>query len=85
MGQDMLTSTLRVWGGSVALPIPKKILAIAKLAAGREVEITVEGENIVISPVARKSFSELLAEHRKLDLPQDDAWIDSAPIGKEIL
>jgi len=81
----VLTSTLRVWGGSIALPIPKKILAIAKLAAGREVEITVEGENIVISPVARKSFSELLAEHRKLDLPQDDAWLDSAPVGKEML
>lgn len=81
----MLTSTLRVWGGSVALPIPRKILAIAKLAAGREVEITVEGEKIVISPVAAKSFSELLAEHRKLDLPRDDAWIDSAPVGKETL
>ena len=81
----MLTSTLRVWGGSVALPIPKKILAIAKLAAGREVEITVEGANIVISPVARKPFSELLAEHRKLDLPRDDAWIGSAPVGKEAL
>ena len=81
----MLTSTLRVWGGSVALPIPRKILAIAKLAAGREVEITVEGEKIVISPVAAKSFSELLAEHRKLDLPRDDAWIDSAPAGEERL
>lgn len=81
----MLTSTLRIWGGSVALPIPKKILAIAKLAAGREVEITVEGANIVISPVTRKSFSELLAEHHKLNLPRDDAWIDSAPVGKEAL
>jgi len=81
----MLTSKLRVWGGSVALPIPKKILAIAKLAAGREVEITVEGANIVISPVARKSFNELLAEHRKLDLPRDEAWIDSAPVGRETL
>lgn len=81
----MLTSTLRVWGGSVALPIPKKILAIAKLAAGHEVEITVQGANIVISPVARKSFNELLAEHRKLDLPRDEAWIDSAPMGRETL
>lgn len=29
--------------------------------------------------------SELLAEHRKLDLPRDYAWLDSAPVGKEML
>lgn len=81
----MLTSTLRIWGGSVALPIPKKILALAKLVAGREVEMSVEGGKIVISPLARKSFSELLAEHRALDLPQDDAWLDCARVGKEML
>lgn len=81
----MLTSTLRNWGGSVALPIPKKILALAKMQAGREVEIAVEAGNIVISPARRHSFAELLAEHRKLKLPRDDAWLDSAPVGAELL
>lgn len=81
----MLTSTLRNWGGSVALPIPKKVLALAKLSAGREVEITVESGNIVISPARRYAFAELLKEHRKLKLPRDDAWLDSAPVGGEML
>lgn len=81
----MLTSTLRNWGGSVALPIPKKILALAKMAAGREVEIAVEGGNIVISPARRYAFDELLKEHRRLKLPRDDAWLDSAPVDGEIL
>ena len=81
----MLTSTLRNWGGSVALPIPKKVLALAKLAAGREVEITVESGNIVISPVRRHAFAELLAEHRKLKLPRDGAWLDATPVGGELL
>ena len=81
----MLTSTLRNWGGSVALPIPKKILALAKMAAGREVEIAVESGNIVISPVRRHSFAELLAEHRKLKLPRDDAWLATGPVGGELL
>ena len=81
----MLTSTLRNWGGSVALPIPKKVLALAKLTAGREVEISVESGNIVISPLRRYAFAELLAEHRKLKLPRDEAWLDSAPAGGERL
>lgn len=81
----MLTSTLRNWGGSVALPIPKKILSLAKMAAGGEVEITVDGGNIVISPVRRHSFADLLAEHRKLKLPRDDLWLDAGPVGGELL
>ena len=76
----MLTSILRNWGGSVALPIPKKILALAKMEAGREVEIAVVAGNIVISPLRRYSFDDLLAEHRKLKLARDDAWLDSAPV-----
>ena len=83
----MLTSTLRNWGGSVALPIPKKVLAMAKLDAGSEVEITVESGTIVISPARKQafSFSELLAEHRKLKLPLDDAWLNAGPAGDESL
>ena len=81
----MLTSTLRNWGGSVALPIPKKVLALAKLAAGHEVGIAFESGNIVISPLRRHTFEELLAEHRKLRLPRDEAWIDSKPVGGELL
>ncbi|MSQ70935.1 MAG: AbrB/MazE/SpoVT family DNA-binding domain-containing protein [Betaproteobacteria bacterium] len=81
----MLTSILRNWGGSVALPIPKKILALAKMQAGGEVEITVEAGKIVISPVRRHSFAELLAEHRKLKIPPDNAWLDSPPVPGELL
>ena len=83
----MLTSTLRKWGGSVALPIPKKVLAMAKLDAGSEVEITVESGTIVISPARKQaySFSELLAEHRKLKLPLDAAWLNTGPAGDELL
>ena len=55
-----VTSALRNWGDSVGLPISKKILALAKMAAGREVEIAVAGDNIVISPARRYPFDELL-------------------------
>ena len=81
----MLTTILRKWGGSVALPIPKKILELAKMEAGREVEIAVEAGNIVISPLRRHSFAALLTEHHQLKLPRDDAWLDSAPVRGESL
>lgn len=81
----MLTSILRNWGGSVALPIPKKVLALAKMSAGREVEIEVKAGSIVISPVRGHSFADLLAEHRKLKLRRDDAWLDSPPVRGELL
>ena len=68
----MLTSILRNWGGSVALPIPNKVLALAKMSAGSEVEIAVRAGSIVTSPVRCHLFAELLDEHRKLKLPRDD-------------
>jgi len=81
----MLTSTLRNWGGSVALPIPKKVLALAKLSAGHEVEIEVREGSIVISPARNRSFADLLAEHRKLRIPRDDTWLDTPPVDGELL
>ncbi|OGA03872.1 MAG: hypothetical protein A3H35_07605 [Betaproteobacteria bacterium RIFCSPLOWO2_02_FULL_62_17] len=74
----MPISILRNRDGSVSLPIPKKVLALAKMSAGSEVEIEVKAGSIVISPVQGRSFADLLAEHRKLKLPRDDAWLDSA-------
>ncbi|MSQ53092.1 MAG: AbrB/MazE/SpoVT family DNA-binding domain-containing protein [Betaproteobacteria bacterium] len=81
----MLTSVLRKWGGSVALPIPRKVLALAKFSPGREVEIEVKEGGIVISPTRKHSFVDLLAEHLKLKIPRDDAWIGSPSAGRELL
>ncbi len=81
----MLSSILRNWGGSVALPIPKKVLEPTRMSAGSEVEIEVKAGSIVISALRGHSFAELLAEHRKLKLPRDDHWLDSKLARGELL
>ena len=72
----MVTATLRTWGGSVALPIPKKLLSLASLAAGHEVTLDVQDGRIVVE-AAKPHFtlSQLMKEHKALKLPRDEQWL----------
>lgn len=80
----MITATLRTWGGSVALPIPKKLLALAALEVGHEVSLNIEGGRLVIEPAKRKyTLAQLMKEHKALKLPRDDAWLDFADLPSE--
>ena len=73
----MITSTLRAWGGSVALPIPKKLLSLTSLEVGHEVMLKVEGERLIIEAMRPKySLAQLRKEHKALKLPRDNAWLD---------
>lgn len=80
----MITATLRNWGGSVALPIPKKLLSLASLEVGHEVSMNVEGGRLVIEAAKRKfTLAQLMKEHKALKLPRDDAWLDFADLPSE--
>ena len=87
----MITSTLRNWGGAVAVSLPKKILGILGLGAGAEVQVRVEDGNIVLSPSrGRYTLERLEKEQRALDrprnrLPHDAQWLASPARGKELL
>ena len=72
----MITATLRNWGGSVALPIPKKLLSLASLAAGKEVTLDVQDGRIVVE-AAKPQFtlSQLMKEHKALKFPRDEEWL----------
>lgn len=49
------------WGNSLGLRIPKDLAARAGLQAGARVEITAEGDRIVITPARRRyTLDELL-------------------------
>ncbi len=73
----MSTATLRNWGGSVALPIPRKFLAMLSLEAGKEVDLDVQDGKIIIQPAKPKySMEQLMKEHKALKLPKDTAWLD---------
>jgi antitoxin MazE len=52
------------WGNSLALRIPPAFAAETTIEQGSEVEITVEGGRLVVTPLAEQAFSleALLAE-----------------------
>ena len=79
----MLTSTLRNWGGSVALPIPKKLLASLGLQAGAEVSFDISDGRLVISRVSAFTFEQLLAEQKALKLDIDREWLDFPALPSE--
>lgn len=72
----MLTATLRNWGGSVALPIPKKLLTALGLQAGAEVSLDISNGQLVMAPARTYTFEQLLAEHKALKLDVDHEWLD---------
>lgn len=54
--------TVRKWGNSLALCIPKALAAHIRLASGSEVEIAIEDDRLVITPAPPgPSLDELLS------------------------
>lgn len=85
----MTTATLRNWGGSIAVSLPKKLIATLGLQAGSAVEVTLERDSIVLAPARRRhTLAQLEKEQRALDRaagrkPADREWIDGAARGRE--
>jgi antitoxin MazE len=49
-----MITTIQRWGNSLAIRIPKAFAAQARLAEDSDVEISIEGDRIVISPLRRE-------------------------------
>ena len=80
----MTTATLRNWGGSIALPIPKELLSLVSLKAGSEVNVDVQAGRLVIEPLRpRYTLAQLMKEHKSLKLPPDREWLDFEPLPSE--
>ena len=73
----MMTATLRNWGGSVALPIPKTLLSLAHLEVENEVTLDLRNGQIAITASRPKfTLKQLQQEHKALALQRDAAWLD---------
>ncbi len=85
----MHTTILRKVGGSVMLAVPPVILDMLDLKAGATVGISVENGQVMIEPKPRPHYTieELLAQCDPSAPPdeQDRAWIDSGPVGGELI
>ena len=87
----MNVSTLRNWGGAVAVSLPKKLLAVLGLGAGAEVEVKIKDGAIVLAPVrSRHTVAQLEKEQRNLERSigrplADKDWVNSPARGRESL
>jgi antitoxin ChpS len=84
----MHTTSLRKVGGSVMLAVPPALLDILNLAAGAKVGVEVDGGRLVIQPARRPRYTlnELIAQcdDTAPPAPEDEAWLDSKPLGREL-
>ena len=86
----MASTTLRKWGGAIAVSLPKKILSLLDLRAGIAVDVKVKDGKIVLAPARpRFSLEQLLKEQKDLERKRsrriDEAWLNGPKRGKELL
>lgn len=85
----MHTTNLRKVGGSIMLAVPPAILDLLHLHAGATVGLAVDHGRLVIEPTLRPRYSldELLAQcDAAAEFSEEErAWLDSKPVGKELL
>ena len=85
----MLLTTLRTVGGSVMFAIPKPILEGLGLSANTQVGLSVSEGRLIVEPHPRPRYTlaELVGQC-DLSAPvteESQAWLESEPVGCEIL
>ena len=74
----MLT-TIQRWGNSLAVRIPKPFALQTELGENSEVDISLEGDRIVVSPVAKEwKLDDLLAGITSGNAHKEMSWGDRA-------
>ena len=85
----MHTTILRKVGGSIMLAVPPAILDLLNLYAGSTVGLAVNQGRLVVEPTLRPRYSleELLAQcDASAEIGEEDrAWLESKPVGSELL
>ena len=85
----MYTTNLRKVGGSTMLAVPPAILDLLNLQAGATVGLAVDHGRLVVEPTPRPRYSldDLLSQcDASAEISAEDrAWLDSKPVGGELL
>lgn len=79
-----METTIRKWGNSLAVRVPRSIAQKLALKAGSAVAMRQEKKTIIIqaAPKTRKSLKELIAMIRPENIHEEIDW--GKPVGKEI-
>jgi len=85
----MYITNLRKVGGSIMLAVPPVILDLLHLHAGATVVLAVDHGRIVVEPTQRPHYTldALLAQcEASAEISVEDRdWLDSKPVGNELL
>jgi antitoxin ChpS len=85
----MHITNLRRVGGSIMLAVPPALLDILRLQPGAKVGIAIESGRLVVEPRERRRYTlkELLAkcDPKAPCARRDREWLDSKPVGGELL
>jgi antitoxin ChpS len=93
----MHTTNLRKVGGSIMLAVPPALLNLLQLQPGAKVGIAVESGRLVVKPSPRPRYTldQLLAQcdlkgrrlkpKSKRISKQEREWLDSKPVGRELI
>ena len=76
-----MTVTIRKWGNSLGLRLPKAVAQSAGIELGSEIDLKVEDGRIVLEPVDVPSLGELLSQVKRSSRPDLADW--GEPAGKE--
>ncbi len=84
----MSAIAVRQSGGASIISIPKAILKTLGLTVGSKLDLSLEDNKIILSPVKEElSLEELLASSPKQSFAvteEDREWLDDKPVGKEL-
>jgi antitoxin ChpS len=85
----MHTTSLRKVGASVMLAVPPALLDVLHLRPGSKVGLAVQNSRLVVEPRQRPRYTldELLAQcNPKAPRSKEDReWLDSKPVGSELI
>jgi antitoxin component of MazEF toxin-antitoxin module len=81
----MKTVALRKSGGSLIFAVPAFFAEANHLSAGDKMEITIQGESMIVRPARQRpryTLEQLLAEHEG-DVPRLPEWENMPSFGQE--
>ena len=79
----MTTATLKTWGNSLGLRVPKNVLEAVNLKENSEVTLEVIDGAIVIKP--KQGLEQLLAKITPENMHNDEEWLNEEnPQGNEV-
>ena len=77
----MANGTLRKWGNSQGVLIPKGLCDRLGIKTGDAISLTIDGDSIVLKPEREHTLSALMAGYAG-PMPEEVDW--GAPAGKEL-